>query len=173
MAVRGKSSYPQKAVISCVQSAADTVTFEQLHTGISIHEKVAWRIIRVEYDITKATLVLMTATADVVMMALTRSNAITDLTDWADPAILDNCSYVRLDTGTAANAQFLASPEVVRDYSSMPGGGILVPPNPLYGAVDSSGLADAGTVNFKIWYDLVSLSPAEYWELVEMMQVLS
>jgi len=55
----------------------------------------------------------------------------------------------------------------------MPGGGLIVPPNPLYLGIKGTGLAAAQAVSCRFWYTTIELTPDEYWELVEARRIIS
>lgn len=159
------------AIVSCDESAANTLTFKKLETGISLTEKVAWVINRVEYIITSQLAAMFNGDGDVFYFGLALSNA------WSTPSmaestILDYNTVQRIDYGTAAVA-FLKSMPFIKDFSSLPGGGILVPPNPLYLYAKGLGLASANGVVARMHYTLLPLAVDQYWELVEARRVLS
>jgi len=168
----GGVDFVDKAIITLTQSGANALTFEQLHFGLSIKDKYGLIIRKIEFAIAQGTVSLMTATADAVSCALVRSNTITDLS-LSQPQVIDRADFVRMDFGTAGSAQFWESPPLVRDFTNMPGGGLIVPPDPIYVAMDSSGLASAGTLTTRIFYNLAQLKPEEYWQLVESMNIIT
>jgi len=104
-------------------------------------------------------------------MAVTSSDNPTDLTP-DQVAIIDMTKTVRADMGTAATAKLINWP-IIRDFSQLPGGGLIVPPNPIYLAV--LGVAQPGvqTLDARIYYTAIQLKGDEFWELVEARRIIS
>ena len=86
--------------------------------------------------------------------------------------MLDYRRKIYYESGTPANFAFMDIPIVV-DFSTLPGGGIIVPPNPLYLAAKGLGLGAAQSVSVRFWYTNIALKPEEYWELVESRRIIS
>jgi hypothetical protein len=107
----------------------------------------------------------MTAATDAINMGLASSNNLVNLIP-AQVEVVDVATLMRHDMGTAASAQLILK-TVTRDFSTMPGGGLLVPPKPLYLAGASVGLASAADIYFRIYFTIVKLTDAEYLELLE------
>lgn len=174
MAGKSTDQYANMASIEIVESAANTLTYKKLETGVALFEKVAWIIHRIEYfmDINAA---LYNATGDVLGVALCAANSITSILDdaaFANPILIDIALITRVDLGAAASGFFELKP-LVKDFSSLPGGGLIVPPAPLYGAAQGVGLTGATTSLLKIFYTIKDLSPDDYWQLVEARRTLS
>ena len=167
-----KDKYPNIASVSVLSSAANTLTFQQLQSGISIFEKTAWEIYAVEYDIDAGDLDEMTATLDNVLFGLIRTDNSSSIL-YSDPALID---YVRLEHFfmgfTPATSKLLQFP-IVRSFIEMFGSPLIVLPNPLYGFVKSTGLASALKVVIRIYYKQIILSPQDYVELIEATRIVS
>ncbi len=166
MAAR-EDRYPNIASISVVESAANTLTFKRLETGGVLFERRAFLIHQIHYALSAAAIV---AAADSVKMGLATNSTITSI-DWDDPNVLDWVTMRRLDMGTAASGQLYITPWV-RDFATLPGGGLLVPSFPLYGFVEGDSVASAQTSKMRIYFTVKELSPVEYIELVEAMRVV-
>jgi hypothetical protein len=168
---KGKDQFANYAIVSVTESAANTLTFKKLETGISLTEKVAWIVNRVEYIIGSMVAAQFDANQDKQLFGLSISNS------FAIPA-LDEITIVdfnfiqRRDFGAAANVVWTEGP-MVKDFSSLPGGGIIIPPSPLYLYTVGTSLVAASTVVARIHYTLRTLAIDEYWELVEARRVLS
>jgi len=171
MAEGKKDQFANFAVISVTETAANTLTFKKLETGISLMDKVAWVINRVEYLVEEFNATVFNATGDFALYGLSVSNSFSNVAV-SETTILDYNRSSRIDFGTAANAFFKHEP-IVRDYSSMPNGGILVPPVPLYLFAQGESLTAALRVTARLYYTTLSLSVDQYWELVEARRVLS
>ena len=96
--------------------------------------------------------------------------------DQTDPLIIDSARIETWGTvpdgaGTGKNFQTLTWP-LVRDFSNMPGQGILVAPSPLYGFVEGVAMPGACYMYIKLFYTYVELSTDEYWQLIESRRIV-
>lgn len=171
MAKAQMDEFANVAALTVVESAANTLTFKKLDTQTSINEKIGWLINRLEFflDISATQ---WNANLDSVSMALTRSNLVTNLIDLTEPAILWNAFIQRTDIGTAATSWLVREP-FVYDFSTLPGGGLLTPPTPLYGAVKGVSCTAANTLYLRIYYQTIDLTPEQFWQLVESVRIVS
>jgi len=166
-----KDQFVNQAVINCLESAANTLTFKKLETGISLFEKMAWLIQRVEYFFADMTATVFNSTGDKVTVAISTTDQLASLSI-SNAAVLDILAVQRRDFGAAAVADLYSEP-YTKDFSMLSGGGLLVPPNPLYLGVVGSGMAAAMEAVVKIFYTNVELSIDQYWELVESRRIIS
>lgn len=157
------------AAILVTESAANTQTSKKFDFPYSVMDKMALNISRVEYWIGNTQL---NGTGDQTVYALTTASTVVSMENQADPTIIDSMRTIRIDTGTAANSTFRDMP-LVKDFSNLPGGGLLVAPAPLYAMIQSTGAAAAEGFWMKIFYTYISLSTDEYWELVESRRIIS
>lgn len=160
------------AHIVVTESAAATLTFKKLETGISVMEKVAWIIHRLEYYLPSVTSANFNGDSDALQGALCAANTLADLEDMSNPALLDMFFLRRIDLGVAASGTWFESPKV-KDFAGFPGGGLLIPPNPLYAALKGTGTVAAMTMRLRIFYSPVTLKTEEFWQLVEAYRVIS
>jgi hypothetical protein len=77
----------------------------------------------------------------------------------------------RIDLGAAASGMFVELP-YTKDLSTIPGGGLLVPPNPIYIFAEGAALTNAVTLSCRMFYTSVDLKADEFWELVEMRRMV-
>jgi len=159
------------AIVTVTESAANTLTFKKLETGISLTEKVAWVLSRVEYVPTTPSNSVFNGDGDSLYFGLSLSSSFTSV-GLTENTIIDYNQMTRLDFGTAASSYLYLRP-MIKDFSNLPGGGILIPPNPLYLFAQGTGLASATSVIARMHYSLLPLSVDQYWELVEARRVLS
>ena len=171
MAKAGSDKFANMAAVLVTESAANTLTFQKLETGIAIFEKVAWVISRWEVRVAP-TLTNFADTEDSLDVALTCSQNLSSIATYNEPCILAWYRLIYHESGTPANFSFFHSPTVF-SYADMPGGGLIVPPNPLYLGVKGAGLAGAQSVSCRFWYSTLQLTPDEYWELVEARRIIS
>lgn len=158
------------AIITCLESAPNTLTFKKLETGISITEKVAWIIHRIEYFLGAIAAAQFNADQDAQVFGLSVSNAFAT-PQLTENTILDLNSLIRVDLGAAATGSWERQP-YTKDFTQLPSGGLLVPPTPLYLFNKGTSLVAASTVTARLHYTTRALVVDEYWELVESRRVL-
>jgi len=171
MATKKTDSFANVAAIKVTESAANTQTSSKFSFPFSIMDKMAIIVQRIEYDFVN----LMTAlnsSGDRMTLALTAAAAVTDIMNPIDPLLIDSAKISRYDLGAAASGFFLRQP-YVKDFSNLPGGGLLLAPNPLYAMVEGAGAAVACQGSFRLFYTYVELSTDEYWQLVESRRIIS
>ena len=74
--------------------------------------------------------------------------------------------------GTAASGGFHVQP-YTKDLSTLPGGGLIIIPNPLYGFAIGTGLASATTNYIRFYYTQIEISDAQYYELWQSRVMLT
>lgn len=163
-----KDSFSNIINVQVVESAANTLTFEEINVGLNLFDKAGLIIHRIDYHLVAASLNLLIANGDLTGCAITQSNSIDTLTP-SERAVVDKVEFQYTQVGTPGNFEIHDMP-LTKDYSSLPGGGILVTPKPLYAAIRSLSLASAATVNIRLWFTVKKLSPADYFELLETRQ---
>lgn len=147
------------------ESAANTLTFESIDLGLSLFDKVGLLISRIEWYNWEVRLL---AAADVVNFGLSSSNQFTTVTA-QENSIVTYHYFKVLDYGTAGNNWIFTSP-LVDDFSTLPGGGLLVTPRPLYIFAQGANLGGAITATMRMFFTVVTLKPEEYFELLETRQ---
>jgi len=162
--------YANVAALQVTESAAGTLTAEKFAFPFSIMDKMAILVSRLEYwpgDLNQ-----LNGTGDYVLGGITVSATPTDLRNQADPQVIDSFSLGRIDLGAAATGLFVNMPWV-KDFANLPGGGILLAPNPLYVAVKSSGAGGPMSLWVRMYYTYMQLATDEYWQLVESRRIIS
>lgn len=159
------------ASIGVTESAANTLTFKKLETGISLMDKAAWVISRIEYYLSNLTLTQFADDGDMLDIGLVTRNNLTNIVNPADPAVVDYLTVVYMETGALSGFAFNFIPQVVKDFASLPGGGLVVPPNPLYLAAKGTGCAAANSITARIYYTILELVPDDMWQLMQARQV--
>lgn len=172
MATKTKTTdtFANIAAVSVLESAANTQTVTKFDFPFSIMDKMALIINRIEYW--SNILSSLNSSGDGVYMGLLAAGNVKSLADQNDPLIVDNCAIFRNDFGTAASG-FARDVPFIKDFSSLPGGGLLVAPNPLYAAIEGSGEGSASGCWVKLYYTYINLSTEEYWQLVESRRIIS
>lgn len=171
MASKKADTFANIAAVLVTESAINTQTAVKFAFPFSIMDKMALIISRMEYNVGNLA-AGFNASADLVTVALTTNATVTDITSQSDPLIVDSIKYSRLDYGAAASGMLIQQP-FQKDFSSLPGGGILVAPAPLYAMIQGSGVASVMYCWVKMYYTYVELSTDEYWQLVESRRIIS
>jgi hypothetical protein len=170
MAKTSADKFANIAALQVTETAANTQTAGKFAFPFSIMDKMGLIINRIEYWL--ATSSRMNTDTDSVQMALTAAAALTDISKQNDPLLIDSISLTRTDFGVAASGIMVPFP-IIKDFSSLPGGGILVAPSPLYGMIMGGGCSAANVMWIKLFYTYVELSAEEFWQLVESRRIIS
>jgi hypothetical protein len=161
--------YTNKMYGQVTESAANTLTYKEINTNISIFDKMAFIVHRIEWYIPNAVLDLCVASADKFEVALTSSQQGTTL-GLDNPSVID-----KLEIGpqivTAVGYTMTIQP-FIRDFSSLPGGGLIIPPRPLFIAIKGTSVASAGNAQMRAAITMVQLSADEYLELVDFYRII-
>lgn len=165
-----KDTQANIAAVRVVESAANTLTLLRFNFPFSVLDKVALIISRIEYW--PESLDQLNSATDTQTVALAAATSLVDITNQADPTIVDSVRIARHDLGAAASGFFMASP-IIKDFSTLPGAGLMVAPSPLSAAIKGTGAGGAMQCWVKLFYTYKSLSTDEYWELVESRRIIS
>lgn len=159
-----RETFVNRALVVMAMSAANTLTFQQVRFTTGLVEKIALLIHRVDWIPTGASLREMTGIADNMSMAITMSNAMTGLSP-VDPRVL---AVLELTSIAVAPTEPYLTPFYM-DFSTLPGGGLLVPPNPLFLGMLTAGFGAAAAFNAVIYFSYRELSDADYLELIQTL----
>lgn len=172
MAVAKKTidKYANMAAITVEMATANTTAYKSFNFPFSAIDKVAILIGRIEY--TFRGMHQLNSANDAARGGLCCASSVASVDDLTDPLILDSMRAQRLDFGTAANSNIFWQP-FVKDFSTLPGGGLLVAPTPLYAFMGSSNAADVMQLDMRFFFNYVSLATEDYWELVETRRIIS
>lgn len=162
MAKTKVDAYVNRLYGDVTMSAANTLTFAQILLGVGLFQGMALLIHRVLWYPVATTLREVVAAADSFNMALTSSNRVVDILETSDPAVLCRKSVIGIGVGTEP-----FEVPFITDFSTLPGGGKLVPANPLYVAMASGGFAAAGRTRVEIESTFIELASNEYLELLQ------
>lgn len=165
-----KDIFAQKAYAKVTESAAATLTFEELSLATELDKKKAMIIHRIEYYPTETLYPGLIGANDHYRFGWATSNSITDvgpdIVEVFDRVVL---SYNELMGGGGINQ---GQAPIVRNFSEMPGGGLIVPVKRMYLFVQGSSVAVAGVVESLLFYTIKDLTDADYIELVEALNLL-
>ena len=163
-----EEKYVNRAFGQVVESGANTLTFSQINTGISLFSKLAWLIHRLMWHSSARD--EMTASSDYMQMALTVSNKMVGL-NLNDPAVVNLWEQHVVLNGAAATMTHYTSPHAI-SFTDLPGKGLLIPATPLFIAAEGVSLTNAQTISVLIFYTMVELKTEDYWELVEATRMV-
>lgn len=164
-----RDKYCNKAYGAVTESAANTLTFSEIQTSINIFDKVAWVVSRIEWYLSATGMQQFDTSADYLTLALTSSNQITSLA-LNNPSVIDLQEISKI-LASSVGYSFHTWP-FPRDFSNLPGGGIIIAPRPLYVAAKGTGLAAAVTVQARIFFTQFEMSPDEYLELIDFYRIV-
>lgn len=161
---RTKDSYCNILQVGVTMSAANTDTWEEVDIGLNVFDKVGILLQRIEvfpdYNIET-----QFQTQDTqVRMCLSQDNTVTDLTV-RQRSVIDGV-MISAFWMTAVGIYVFERP-IVRDFTNLMGGGILIAPRPLYVGMASSGATAALAASMRIYFATIPLKPEEYFELLE------
>lgn len=168
---RAKSAdrYVQYASINVTESAANTLTFQQLTTGGMLFERRAFVIHRIEYNLDLGT--HLVDESDSIIVGMSVNNTLGTISQ-SDPNLIDYREFRVINLGTAASGAAYHTPFSI-DFSALPGAGLIVPSHPIFGYVQGTSLSSAVSLGIKFYFTLVELSAEEFVELVEAMRVIT
>lgn len=153
-----------------VTPTLNTLSFAELATFVSVFEKKAFLLNRINYYVDPATLQELDAETDSINFGLSTSDNITTV-GLNQAAVIDYTGLVVQLTAAGVSSHLIQNP-FTNDLSTLPGGGVLVPCRPIFLWTVSAGLAAAGYVQARIYFTVVDLKAEEYWELVESTRMI-
>jgi hypothetical protein len=153
--------FPNKAVVEITMSAANTLTFKAIQFGVGLFQGTAMVLQKIEYHPIVATVREIVAATDSLALALTSTDQLASLSV-KNAAIIDIFQIF----GVAADTERAMTP-FERDFTQLQGGGIILPPNPLYLAMSTGGFANPGEAAVKLYFTFRDLIPSDYIELIQ------
>ena len=161
--------YSNKAYGSVTESAANTLTFSEISTNVNVFDKMAWIVNRMEWYCPPGTLNLLVGAGDALQIALTSSQNLSAL-GLDNPGVIDMFQLSYYTVG-GANAKIWNMP-FIRDFSTLPGGGIIIAPRPLYVAIVGTSLATPASAEMRMSFQQKVLSADEYLEMVDFYRIV-
>lgn len=144
-------------------ATANTTAFIEMAFGITLRDRIAIAIDEFYFYVAAAALAEMTTAGDAIILAVTVSDQVTNLSDLGDRRILYQTTLSRRDFGTAAAAQFLVMPIKMSFAPPM-----IALPNRIYFAVNTIGLASVAVVRMRMHYRTVSITQDQ--QLIEVLE---
>ena len=164
-AKKNTDKYANIINVTVTETAANTLTFQEIEVGFSMFERVGLLIHRVEYAPEDAAYNSLISSGDTLKCALTASNTI-DTINPSERAAIDTIRWHAKDVGTVADLMVYQIP-AVKDFSNLPMGGILIAPRPLYVGAEATGFSAAISVQVRLYFTVVSMADSDYFELLE------
>lgn len=172
MAVKTKADqFSNMAYLSVTEAVAGTLKFTKLQVASEFGGPSKAMIInRIEF--LAGALSNLNSANDGIDMALTLSDRVSDISDLSQPEVIAWAQILRVDMGTAASGIIHTFP-LMRDFSTMPGGGLIVPVDYLYLGVKSTNAAGVCSATMRLYYTALELDTASYLELLQARRVLT
>ena len=164
-----EEKYVNQAYLSVTESAPNTLTFGKLETGVSIFEKVGWIISRLDYFVS-IPVSDFAAEGDSIEYGLSVMDSLVAV-GLNLAAVVDTNARTRRDFGVAASGMVEVNPQT-KSFAELPGGGLLLPPNPIYIFAKGIGLTAAQVVSVRMFYVVRTLKTEDFWELVEQRRMI-
>jgi len=167
MAKQTIDKYSNMMVINLVESAANTLTFEQAPQVTTLMEKKAFLINRIEYNIPFPSRDLLVAAGDAIYYGMSLSDR------WAAPLLTETTivDFNALSIHFLTGVGFEYHPtSILKDFSTLPGGGLLLPTRPMFLYIVGESLAGPASIAARIFFTIQDLTPQDYWDLVEALQ---
>lgn len=162
--------FANRIYASATETVAGTLVFSEINTNMSIFDKQAFVLHRLEYYPRTEDLNLMVSNADYIEYSLTASNTLSSL-DLSNPAVIDvhriGCWF-----STAVGHEATFQP-FSRDFTGLPGGGLICAPRPLYLAVRGVSLAAVVSVTMRAYFSILEMTAEDYLDLVDFYRVLA
>jgi len=158
--------FANRAIVELTMSAANTETFEQINFGVGLFQGVGLVLHRVEYVLDRASLTELVGNSDEVRLAITTRDSLTSLMPVSQDVI---CYWETAIHGQPAASQENYYLPFVRDFSDLPGTGLIMPANPLFFAMDTVGFVAAGYASCILYYTFKELSDKDYIELIQTL----
>lgn len=141
----------------CVMSAINTITFVEMLTGISLGQGVGMLIDQIDYFPSRASVRELVAGTDHVDMGITTTDDMS-VFDYQDRRIIHMMELASVGVATEPHL----SPYVFQFFPPL----IIATPR-LYLGMDTTGAAAASTVQIRIYFRYIALTPQQYIELAE------
>lgn len=161
-----QDKYSNIATLAVTMSAANTLTSQEMVTGISLGQGVGLLIDHIDYYPNSIMVGEMTATGDYIWWSVSTQAEKYLVTE---PQVIDSGLLTQHDFGAGAlRAHALQWP--IERYFSPP---LIIATPRLYLNLVTNGLANPGNITCKIYYRYVKLTTQEYLELAEAYVLVS
>lgn len=155
--------YTNRTMARITMSVADTLTFQQVRFAVGLTQNFALLLNRIKYFPEAAFLQALQAATDTLNVALVTREDINDLNP-TNLSVID----VHALFGCGANVTPMHNP-IESDFNNLPGGGLIIPPNPLFIAIASTGLGVTGVMDVVLEYQYVELTDNQAREVLQTL----
>jgi hypothetical protein len=146
--------------VNVTMSAANTSTYTEITTGISLGSKVGILVDQIEYRPDVSVINEMTADGDNFSFMLATSSAAGY--SLGDSRVIDLKTLYRHDMGVAASGQLIELP-IVKYFNPA----IILGTPRLFFFMTSAGLASAGSGSARVYFRYITLTSEQYLEIAE------
>jgi len=143
------------------QTVANTAGYHSINTGYRLSSGNGLLIHRVLFFVGVAIFQDLVVAGDELQVGLFSG---TDTTDFNSTNAQKHAAKCVVSAEAAPLGRWVSPLEL--KFEDLPGGGILVPPSPLYAGLQTFGAAAAYTVGFEMWYTPVQIPKPETLEMV-------
>lgn len=144
------------------QSTINTIVFQEIRTGVSLGQGLGLVIDEIRYQPTSGALRELDGSTDELIMGLTTTDSITDMTDFGDSRILDSLMIYSDIVGAVVDTKMFYMP--VKHEFSPPM--IMAAPTLFFG-MSTGGFAAVATCRVRISFRYIKLTAQEYLEVAE------
>lgn len=170
-----KDRFANRFAMTLTTPAGGALTITEIPTNVNVFSRTAFIIHKLEYIFNYASIDAIVAAADQICVGLVSSINVASILDniaWVhDPSVIDVCEVAASLYGAAANMILREGPKI-HDFSSMPGGGLLVSARPLYMAIQANSIAGAVQCFVRGWYTQIEMKDDEFIELVDYFRIM-
>lgn len=159
-----RDMFSNKAALELTMSAANVLSFLQFRFATAMSADVAMLAHKISYWPAELTYNELADSTDHFIVGLVMTDKVDDLEEIHSPGVIDYHGVAPV--GTCAEVQY--SP-LITDWSTLPGGGKLLPFEALHLSMDSSGFVNPGIVRCLVDYTLFNLSEAQSNELFKSL----
>jgi hypothetical protein len=153
--------------VQVLQTVIDQFTTAEIQIGVSLFDKVGLLLHRIEYDLWVSGMGQLRDVSNLYQVGLVSSSNVNgDNFTMLNPDVIDTFILIPVQD-VAPTARIVYQSPIIRDFTGLPGGGILIAPRPLYAALDTNGFSSVSATIARISFTLVPLSDAEYLELLQ------
>jgi len=162
--------YANLAALYVLQDVANTVKYTSFNFPFSVMDRIGLIVSRIEYQPTA--LQQLDASADTIEVGVSVANNLADPYDVTDARLVDYQTMIRRQDA-APTSSYLERLPIIKDFSTLPGGGLLIAPNPLYAFVHTGGAGAVMGLRVRFWYTWMVMAAEDYWQLVESRRVVA
>lgn len=170
--VSAKDVYAQRMYleVTTVAGAENDLTWARVNVGMAIFEYAAFILHRVEFDMPRGAFQELIAATDEVQLAVSGSNSLTSISARFPQiyALFRASAWI----STAVSSLPFIRPWP-KDFTGLPGGGLIIPAQDVFFGVDCDGFASTYTFSCAVDYSVKQLQAADYLELAQSYRVLS